>query len=101
MVKSPGEAQLDLFSPEPEGLISAQIFKEVRAAPLPCACDLHLAGTRWCKCCIPSEHCRCRWLRVRYQNHLPEGPPAPDQLGPSSLPSTGSAGGRCRWEAEL
>ena len=71
VARSPEEALLDLFPPGPEGRISARIFEEVRAAPLPSACDLRLAGTHGCKCCIPDEHRTCRWPRARYQNPLP------------------------------
>lgn len=87
---SPEEALLDLFSPGPEGHISAQIFKEARAAPLPSACDLRLAGICGCKCCIPDEHRTCRWPRARYQKPPPQGSTQPVAgLDPLPFPAQG------------
>lgn len=102
VARSPEEDSLALFSPGPEGHFSARITEAVRAALLPSACDLWFAGTCGCKCRIPDEHPTCRWLRARCQNPPPlREHAARGQLGPSPLPSTGSAGRGCRWEAEL
>lgn len=84
VARSPDAALLGLFSPGPEGCISAQLVKDVRATPLPSACDLRLAGTRGCKCRIPDEHRTCRRPRARCQN-----PPPVASSDPVPFPAQG------------
>lgn len=67
VARSPEEALLDGFSPGPKGCISAWIVEAERAALLPYARDLWLAG----KCHIPDEHRRADGREQGIKTHLP------------------------------
>lgn len=73
VARSPEEALLDKFSPGPKGCISAWTVEVERAALLPYACDLRLAG----KCHIPDEHRRTDGREQGIKPHLPTAARSP------------------------